>query len=85
MDPRIQFSILGEIDNEYIVFHHDTGNFGSIMIREVHILDTSTDYNFEKGFCINKKNIYYHVSGFKQEIQTVVSKINDHDCCITVH
>ena len=85
LDPRIHFSILGEIDDEYVVFHHDTGNFGSLLIKEVALVCTGDDVNFQKGYCINKKNVYHHVSNFKQEIQTVVSKINNHDRCTSVH
>ena len=84
LDPRIKFSIIGEIDDEYVVFHHDTMVFGSVMIKDVTLVGTADDVNFQRAYCINKKNVYHSVSNFKTEIQAVVTKICNNDPDFTI-
>lgn len=73
VDPRIQFSILGEVEDQYIVFHHDNMVFGSLLKRHTIIIDNSKDVNFCKGWCIRKKGVDHHVHNFITEMENAAN------------
>lgn len=73
LDPRIRFSVLGEVGDQYVVFHHDTGVFGSVLKRHTLFIENFDDRNFRQGWCINVKNVYHHIHNYLTEMESAAS------------
>jgi len=73
-DPRYQMSIIGEIDDMYIVWDHDFCIFTTWMKRNVTIIDNSDDVNFQNAYCIYIKGVYHSIRKFEDKLKDAVER-----------